>query len=491
MSMTRWQLYVLVFVATIANVFAFQLRNDVDDLYTAEIEYLNGALEQLTFMKPAIPGQGPAVKSKRSTAIIERPGNSVETHDCGSISSVPDDLRLPANMFPSGLGDFYQKYTHAYGIPILGSANVSDSALKRACYMVRFLLADRPDLRETFYKMFGRFALMSTVEMTTDIPEHSHMDKDFWDARARGLGATRDRPLSTGGEENTLCLKQDRYPKEDIPLHEFAHGVHLIAAKYAIEGFEDRLTASYLSAKLKGLWNNTYAMTNLMEYWAEAVQSYFNDDDISISGNGIHNHIHTRKGLKNYDPDIFALCQEIWPCDNTFLHRCLSSRGLEQEQQLKMNCNGTNNPIFSYSAECADTNFHCPSWAGMGGCVRNPRYMLPYCPRSCRVCTTNYEGKANQNNQSRVVQMSTCDDIASECAWQMCGKDVGYSAENCRSTCVNCDYYLDLFNRTDPWLVESATTATLSFSLPSTGNSNVISALLMVVQCLFMSKFVL
>ena len=44
--------------------------------------------------------------------------------------------------------NFYKKFNHAYGIPILGSDKVTDKAMKRACYTVRFMLADREDLRE-------------------------------------------------------------------------------------------------------------------------------------------------------------------------------------------------------------------------------------------------------------------------------------------------------------------------------------------------------
>ena len=55
---------------------------------------------------------------------------------------VPRDVRRQYD-----LDQFYQRYTHAYGIPILSSEKVRDDALKRACYVVRFMLADREDLR--------------------------------------------------------------------------------------------------------------------------------------------------------------------------------------------------------------------------------------------------------------------------------------------------------------------------------------------------------
>ena len=75
--------------------------------------------------------------------------------DCETITSpVPDHIKESHELnefHPDNPTDFYQKFTHAYGIPILGSAEVSDDTLMRACYTVRFMLADREDLREEQY----------------------------------------------------------------------------------------------------------------------------------------------------------------------------------------------------------------------------------------------------------------------------------------------------------------------------------------------------
>ena len=59
---------------------------------------------------------------------------------------------------------FYSKYTHAYGIPVVASSAVSDKAVKKACYIVRFLFADRHDIRENMYKYFGRVAVVGRHE---------------------------------------------------------------------------------------------------------------------------------------------------------------------------------------------------------------------------------------------------------------------------------------------------------------------------------------
>lgn len=150
---------------------------------------------------------------------------------------------------------------------ISASQNVPDDALKRACYLTRFMFADNYAVRNSFYHRSGRTAVIGAHEGTTSIPEHSNLDPVIWNKRARGLGATDAAPVSTGGEENLLCYTNDRYHKEDIYLHEFSHGVANLGAKYAISGFFQRLDSLYNSAKSRGLWANTYAMSTRDEYF--------------------------------------------------------------------------------------------------------------------------------------------------------------------------------------------------------------------------------
>ena len=68
---------------------------------------------------------------------------------------------LPFHRYP-----FYSKYTHAYGIPVVAPSVVSDTAVKKACYIVRFLFADRHDIRENMYKYFGRVAVIGRYQGT-------------------------------------------------------------------------------------------------------------------------------------------------------------------------------------------------------------------------------------------------------------------------------------------------------------------------------------
>jgi hypothetical protein len=51
-----------------------------------------------------------------------------------------------------------------------------------------------------------------------------------------------------------------------------------------------------------------YAATNRAEYWAEGVQAWF---DTNRTMDHDHNHIHTRDQLKEYDPELAALCKDV------------------------------------------------------------------------------------------------------------------------------------------------------------------------------------
>ena len=172
------------------------------------------------------------------------------------------------------------------------------------------LLADRPDVVQALIKNKVRFAVMSPKEQTTDVPEHSDLKpKDYWDKRARGLGATRYRPAVSCGEENLLNLKRDRYYNENILIHEFAHAIHEMGLNSLDPKFDARLKTIFTKAIEQGLWKKTYAATNHKEYWAEGVQSYF---DCNAPAGGVHNDINTREKLAKYDPELFKIIDEVF-----------------------------------------------------------------------------------------------------------------------------------------------------------------------------------
>ena len=214
---------------------------------------------------------------------------------------VPAEIRDKYKLDP-----FYAKYTHYKGYPILSSAKVSDEALLEARYLIGQMLGGRDDIVQALIKNNCRFTVMAPDEMTTDVPEQRNMTpKDYWDRRARGLGGK----VTSCGEENLLNLRGDRYRNENILIHEFSHCIHQRGLRSVDPTFDRRLRDTYRKASDQGLWADTYAATNHSEYWAEAVQAYF---DCQAPKGGVHNDIDRREKLEKYDPELFKLINEVF-----------------------------------------------------------------------------------------------------------------------------------------------------------------------------------
>ncbi len=222
------------------------------------------------------------------------------------VTEVPEALKLALKLSP-----FYKKYVDAAGFPVLGSEKVQDAAMLEAARIVNKMLEGRDDIRAAIVKNRIRLAVMARSEQTTDIPEHSDLTpKEYWNKRARGLGATHARPAVSCDECNVLHLPGDRYPNENILVHEFGHVIHEMGLNSIDPKFDRELSALYTaSTQARRLWHRTYAAENYKEFWAEGVQSYFDTND---NNNYQHNDIDTRAKLAVYDPDFFALIDRVF-----------------------------------------------------------------------------------------------------------------------------------------------------------------------------------
>ncbi|MBP7950033.1 MAG: hypothetical protein KA004_10285 [Verrucomicrobiales bacterium] len=224
----------------------------------------------------------------------------------------------PANLHLPG---FYKKFISARGYPIVASETVCDEALKEAAHLVNLMLAKRPEVREAMVKSGSRMCILAWNEFTTDQPEFAHLGavpmpefpelsgKDYWDCRARGLGGSEEDPFCSCGEENLLGYPGDPYAAECILIHEFAHNIHLRGLVRVDPTFDGRLRETYQKAMRAGLWKGKYAATNHHEYFAEGVQSWF---DNNRENDHDHNHVNTRSELEEYDPGLAALCREVF-----------------------------------------------------------------------------------------------------------------------------------------------------------------------------------
>lgn len=225
-----------------------------------------------------------------------------------------------------GLNGFYKKYLDADGIPIVSSGAVADQALLNAREIVKNMIRN---LSAEKTKMIGnhiRVGIIGINERPTQMPEYSDLYTAFpgtdWDNRARAYGATLERPLTTDCEENLLCRRDiDRYKGEEILTHEFAHAIHELGIRFTTPGFDSELLAAFNHAKTTGLWTNTYAISDVREYWAEGVQDWFNCNLEANPANGVHNSINTRAELQSYDPMLYNLIKGFFS-DEPRTHGC-------------------------------------------------------------------------------------------------------------------------------------------------------------------------
>jgi hypothetical protein len=209
------------------------------------------------------------------------------------------------------LDPFYKKYLDANGIPIVSSYKVPDAALLKAYEIVMFMTNDLPKpVLKSLQENGARVGVMGRYEGTTDIPEHAYLENDTsmnWDLRARGLGGDLKLPLTTCAEENLLCYQIDKYHAEDILIHEFAHTIHYVGIVPRDSTFNTRLTELMNAAIAAGKYENTYAITDIYEYFAEGVQDWFNTNAEMPSADGKHNQVNTRQEMKLYDPGLYEL----------------------------------------------------------------------------------------------------------------------------------------------------------------------------------------
>jgi hypothetical protein len=217
---------------------------------------------------------------------------------------------------PASLGvpSFYRQYLDARGIPVLSSAAVADPALQTACTIVGHMLSARDDVRQAMMGLNMTVVVMGRGEVTTDIPEYANLyttnPPDDWDSY-RGIGATKIIPVTSAGEENLLCERNDLYAGGNILVQVFATSV-MLGLEAVDNTFDNRLNAALSDTKSAGRWQGSYALVNDIEYYARGVEAWF---DTSAEGSPPDGRVEPRARFQAYDPALAALVEESMPGD--------------------------------------------------------------------------------------------------------------------------------------------------------------------------------
>ena len=92
-----------------------------------------------------------------------------------------------------------------------------------------------------------------------------------------------------------------------VLIHEVAHLVEdALRRQPGAEEFLARLDGAYRSAILRGRWQDTYASKDLLEYWAEAVRSWFTPSEFAGWQGSRY------QKLADYDPIAAALAKDVF-----------------------------------------------------------------------------------------------------------------------------------------------------------------------------------
>ena len=208
------------------------------------------------------------------------------------VSSPPQSL----NVHP-----YYKKYLDVVGVPVLSSLDVSDEELYQVRNTILGMLSDRPDLLQTMAENGYRVSIygdrFEKGGRITDLPEFK--DSGLAENVLGAAGRTPYGWVAAAPEVARHC--------NHVLIHEAAHLVEdALRLQPGADEFIARLNGAYRTAILRGRWQDTYASTDLLEYWAEAVRAWFSPSEFDgWLGSGYQE-------LAVYDPIAAALIEDVF-----------------------------------------------------------------------------------------------------------------------------------------------------------------------------------
>jgi alpha-glucosidase len=226
---------------------------------------------------------------------------------------------------------YYTKFTSARELPVLGSKRVSDEALLRANDTVRKMFAYRHDILKAMIKDGARLIVLGRAERLSDLPEfRGSTDRAGFD-EVRYLDYTPELKRMVVPEESLLGLPDDPFAGQGVVVSVCARALYRVTGRrpaipdfdrrrdrqqYELRvkrmdaGFDESLGKAYAAATARGLWKGTAAARDRVEYWAAAVEAYFDAAGDGPAPDGADRPITTREALKAYDPGLYALVDE-------------------------------------------------------------------------------------------------------------------------------------------------------------------------------------
>lgn len=236
-------------------------------------------------------------------------------------------VTVPPNAFhPEGIS----KYLWCRGFSIMGTKEVSDKAMLEADRIVRNMFRYRHDVLKAIIDSNVQLVVIAPRQSPKDIPHVKKIRRKRF-VNEQGSPAV-EIPFFQfcTAETNLLESPGNPAPGENLLIRDMALLVYYITGLREIDPeydnrryvqqyekgleridrrFDEKIKKLYRKAKKQNLWTGTPAMKNRFNYFAEAVQSFFNANQISASGN---KPVNTREQLQAYDPDMTLFISDIF-----------------------------------------------------------------------------------------------------------------------------------------------------------------------------------
>jgi hypothetical protein len=271
-------------------------------------------------------GRDPFGQSRNLRGLVQQVNVYNKAVTDAQVASLASNLPNPLNGYgistaiPSALSflntNFYKKcYKTPLGAYIISSNRVGDNSLVVCGNSIDTVLAkvktNFPSVYTSMMNYNCRVVIQSYMEETVDVPEWVNLTNANY---ARGMGGINGSPFSGCGEENVHHESFCAYRDENIIVHEFGHSLQGHGLYNGARSVYDEITASYNAAVASGLWTNTYTGSNKDEYFAGAVQFWYNVGAQSSNGqpDGLHNAVNTRTELQAYDQRLYNICASLF-----------------------------------------------------------------------------------------------------------------------------------------------------------------------------------
>ncbi len=225
------------------------------------------------------------------------------------------------------LDPYYTKICWTLGIPIVAADNVTDISMISYANGVKEILGPYPTIVSRLIDNNFRIAVLGKNKLASEIPEYKayavqHPENTF---EFRAYSAVQNVPVLTIPEDNmgpTQCTDADMYKGEEVLSHELGHSViDLAITPYDNGETQRKIEALYSKALNIHARQNSYALKNPNEYFAESVQAFFNSGRLGFDedgrGNGFDSKIYNNETLQTYDPEIYSLISSIFTQGDT------------------------------------------------------------------------------------------------------------------------------------------------------------------------------